>query len=223
MSWFTSLMVALAVSATAAPLQAASIVGLFNTGTDASGTALVGGNGVTDPNYTIVDSSDASLIGKPAVTYNFPYPIAEDGNSRWVSTDASGLAPASTTFRLAFDLTGYDAATAEITGNLAADNAATIKLNGVDTGFTAFGFSAFSSFSLTSGFVGGVNTLDFVVLNAGGPGAFRVDDLVGTADLGVVPEPPGVVPEPGTWALLILGFGLVGGALRGRRAYFAPQ
>jgi hypothetical protein len=25
------------------------------------------------------------------------------------------------------------------------------------------------------------------------------------------------VPEPGTWALMILGFGAVGGALRGRR------
>lgn len=216
MRWFTSLLVVIAVSSTAAPLQAASIVGLFNTGTDSSGAALVGGNGVTDPNYTIVDSSDASLIGNSAVTYNFPYPIAEDGNSRWVSTAASGSAPASTTFRLVFDLTGYDATTAAITGNLAADNSAIIKLNGVNTGFGVTGFSVFSSFSLTSGFAGGVNTLDFVVSNAGGPGAFRVDDLAGTAD-------PGVVPEPGTWALLILGFGLVGGALRGRRAYFAPQ
>ena len=29
--------------------------------------------------------------------------------------------------------------------------------------------------------------------------------------------PPGAVPEPSTWAMLILGFGAVGGALRRRK------
>lgn len=30
-------------------------------------------------------------------------------------------------------------------------------------------------------------------------------------------DPPGAVPEPGTWAMMILGFGAVGGAMRSRR------
>lgn len=33
----------------------------------------------------------------------------------------------------------------------------------------------------------------------------------------VVPPPPPAVPEPGTWLMMILGFGLVGGVLRSQR------
>lgn len=201
------------------PAHGATITGLYNTGTDVSGAALVGGNGVVDPNYSIVASSDPSVVGNQAVTYNFPYPIAEDGNSRWVSTAADGNAPASATFRLSFDLSGFDATTAIINGSFAADNNASLFLNGLATGFSVAGFSAFTNFTLSSGFLSGVNTLDFVVLNAGGPGAFRVDNLEGTADI-LVTQPP-AVPEPGTWALMILGFGLVGGALRRRSVRFA--
>ena len=35
---------------------------------------------------------------------------------------------------------------------------------------------------------------------------------------GVVPEPGGVIPEPGVWAMMIAGFGLVGGVVRRRSA-----
>lgn len=41
------------------------------------------------------------------------------------------------------------------------------------------------------------------------------------ANLVVVPPIPGVVPEPTTWALMIMGFGAVGGALRRRKLAFA--
>jgi hypothetical protein len=34
---------------------------------------------------------------------------------------------------------------------------------------------------------------------------------------------PGAIPEPGTWALMIAGFGLAGVAIRRRRAVFATQ
>ena len=33
----------------------------------------------------------------------------------------------------------------------------------------------------------------------------------------VLPPPNGAVPEPSTWAMLLLGFGAVGGAMRSRR------
>jgi hypothetical protein len=43
------------------------------------------------------------------------------------------------------------------------------------------------------------------------PEIYKPNDLVYRADVG------GVIPEPATWAMMIAGFGLVGGALRRRR------
>ncbi|OYU15902.1 MAG: hypothetical protein CFE37_03825 [Alphaproteobacteria bacterium PA4] len=46
-------------------------------------------------------------------------------------------------------------------------------------------------------------------------GSYIAMQVQGTADL--TPPPPGPVPEPASWALLILGFGLTGAVLRQRR------
>lgn len=45
-----------------------------------------------------------------------------------------------------------------------------------------------------------------------GSNSFEVDNLAVTA-----------VPEPATWALMLVGFGLVGAGLRSRRTHSAPQ
>lgn len=42
----------------------------------------------------------------------------------------------------------------------------------------------------------------------------RID---GIARPGVIPPIPGAVPEPGTWAMMLIGFGAIGGAMRARR------
>ena len=44
----------------------------------------------------------------------------------------------------------------------------------------------------------------------------EVDDLVFTGDR-FVPHLTGSVPEPSTWAMMLLGFGFVGGAMRAKR------
>lgn len=46
----------------------------------------------------------------------------------------------------------------------------------------------------------------------------RVDSFKLTSVSYILPPPPGGVPEPSTWAMLILGMGAVGGAMRRRRS-----
>ena len=193
-----------------ASANAATITGLFNTGTDSNNVALVGGNGTVDPHYSIFSSTSPGFAGQQAVTFQCCY-VADDADSRWVSLSANGNPGSNVTFsRLSFSLAGLDPTTASISGSGGSDNAGRIFLNGVDTGIDINGFSALVPFVLNSGFVAGVNTLDIRVSDFGAPTGFRIDNLTGTA------SPMSGIPEPAVWAMLIAGFGLIGGAARGR-------
>jgi hypothetical protein len=81
-----------------------------------------------------------------------------------------------------------------------------ILLNGHSTG-NANGaqFVAWTALTINSGFfVAGVNTLDFIVNNGGGPTGLRVE-ISGTAD------PTGTtIPEPVSFVLLGAGLGALG-------------
>ncbi|MFZ5721084.1 MAG: PEPxxWA-CTERM sorting domain-containing protein [Pseudomonadota bacterium] len=210
-----------ALTLAAGQTQAATINGLFNTGTDATNLALVGGNGVADPHYSIFSSTTPGFAGGQAVTYFNSAYAAEDADSRWISLAANGSSGFNTTvYRTTFDLSGLDPSSAQISGLWAVDNNAEIFLNGSTTGVTlpngANSFGLLHSFTISSGFVLGLNTLDFRVNDAGPPTALRVDSLAGVAEL--ASPPTGGIPEPSTWTLLILGFGTAGAALRRRRA-----
>jgi len=200
-----------------ATAEAAVIPGLFNTGVDANGAALVGGDGLIDPHYLIVASTSPGYAGQQATTYTHPNYWPNDADSRWVSLSGTGGPGENVTiYRLSFSLSGLDPATAQIAGAYAADNLARVYLNGLDTGWVTDAFQALRSFSLTSGFVSGVNTLDFQVTDGAAPGALRVDSLMGVAD---VLSPPAGIPEPATWAMMLIGFFGMGGVLRGRRLW----
>jgi len=195
--------------------EAAPIV-LFNTGVDAGGALLTPGD--LDPHWTITtspDAPDASFSAPgPAITQlNHPAWLANGPDSNWISVTATGtdnLAPGDYVYETTFDLTGLNPATAAISGQYAADNTvADVLLNGVSTGSSGSNFLTFNPFTISSGFIAGVNTLEFVVTNQGAsasPFGFRAE-LSGTAN---------VIPEPASSVLTALGLlGLTG--LRRRR------
>ncbi|WP_439625042.1 RHS repeat-associated core domain-containing protein [Gemmata sp.] len=178
---------------------------LFDTGVDAAGAALA--DDQTDPHYQLVSPGGTGLMPGAARTITSDgFPIgpwaANLATSRWVvpaATDGDGNAPAGTfRYRTTVDLTGVDPATVTVSGTWAADDAATILLNGVGTGvaLAAPGFTALAPFALTAGFRPGVNVIEFVVTNGGGPTGLRVAGLTGTGE----PAPTATVPANGTAA-----------------------
>jgi len=68
-----------------------------------------------------------------------------------------------------------------LTGQWAADNGVSnILLNGLSTGYSGGDFNRWTSFTISSGFSAGLNTLDFIVNNGGGSTGLRVE-VTGTA------------------------------------------
>lgn len=180
---------------------------LFNTGLTDARTLLAEGS--VDPHYQLVSSPDALFPGPSAfVVLSTGHPIANDWfangpDSQWIAPQANqdennggGNEPGSYTYRTTFDLTGFDLSRLSIVGRWSMDNSGTdILINGVSTGISYpadNGYQAFHDFKIGSGFISGINTLDFVIVNAGGPTGLRVE-MIGT------------IPEPGSLTLAVIG------------------
>ncbi len=194
--------------------QGAIITTLFNTGVDASGAVLPDGT-IGDPHYTLTSvpsgSTDIRVITSAS---NFPIPpyLGDNSLSRWIGPNNDpdlNSPPGNYVYETTFDLTGLNPSTASISGAWSSDNdGVDIKINGVSIGTVATSFTQFSSgfapFTITSGFVSGLNTLEFVIHNGGSapgdnsgnanPSALRVE-MSGTA---AVPEPTSLI----VWTLL---------------------
>ena len=214
---FLTLAALAAVASTGA--SAAVVSGLYNTGVGAGGAALAAGDGQSDANYTLISGTIPGVTtGAPAKTYYNAAYAAENPGSRWISYSGSPFSGAGTvSVTTTFDLTGYKANTASLSGLWGVDNDGEIFLNGVSTGITLLGsdtanFNILHNFSVGSGFVAGINTLTVAMFDSGSPAAVRLDGLSLSAD---------VVPEPASWMMLIAGFGLVGAAQRRRSATIA--
>ena len=198
---------ALAVMLTAgsASAQVVNIPGLFNTGVDALGNKLAVGS--IDPHYTTVETATAAEVYN-----NGAYVQSTTAAYIW-QTSTGSPGSVTRTFRTTFSLAGLDPLTAFLSGSWSTDNVGVdILLNGVSTGIGKVGFGVFTPFSISSGFVAGTNTLDFVVQDLGAPGALAVDGLTGRASVMA-----SNVPEPATVALVGGGLLAMAGVARRRR------
>ena len=169
---------------------APSALPIFGTGLDSNGNLLAGA--ASDPNYTVTDVTTDTPLGQ-AVVVSDPATFGWASNtatSQWISIDADGgndspsINADTFDYHTTFDLTGFYPATAVLNLELSADDQITeIDLNGVNTGFTSpgFMFASPTSFTISSGFLTGANTLDFIVSDSGGAPTGLQVQITGTA------------------------------------------
>lgn len=183
---------------------AVPIANLYNTGVDAFANAWIP-PGVPDLHYTVTSSPIGAFIPVDIDDTNFPFPpwFANNPFSRWIGPAAQyGSGPNGFyTYRTTFTLPANAIlGSASISGLWGTDDPGIdILINNVSTSQqNNNGFVSLIPFSINSGFVFGLNTIDFIVANTGGgPTGLRVDQIKGSYQ---IPEPTGAV-------------GLVGGAL----------
>ncbi len=202
---------------TAMHASAVPIPGVYSTGVDNSGDLLT--VGAVDSHYSLMFSDDV-LTPRAIIPHSAWVDDTQDF-AQWINpaseqnpAGTARFAPGNYAYQLTLDLTGFDPSTAIISGQWATDNSASILLNGNATGITKpeRGFESLDPFVLDFGFLSGVNTLTFLVNNAGSsnnPTGLYVNM---TSDISAT-----VVPEPSTLALL--GFGSLGVWFAGRRAH----
>lgn len=162
-----------------------SITDLYNTGVDNARGVL--GDSSADSHY-ILTSSPAGTAAPPAVTTpskDLPAIgwIANTSTARWIGPNtASAYGPVGDyVYKTTFTLPSFSSAS--IAGQLSVDDTVTdILINGVSIGIpTPLGsWGTISPFSITKGFIVGVNTIEFKINSIGGPTGLRVDNIIGT-------------------------------------------
>ncbi len=157
------------------------ITTLFSSGLDNEGNPLSPGQ--FDPHYRFVSTGQQVIAMQ-----NHPAWLANDAASQWIGFSGQGTdnqTPGQFYIATPFDLTGWNPATASITLYLAADNRVDdVLINGVSTAITCPSYNQwYGPFVINSGFIEGLNTLQFVFTNEGSdvnPAGLRIK-LEGTA------------------------------------------
>ncbi|MBI5397269.1 MAG: proprotein convertase P-domain-containing protein, partial [Verrucomicrobia bacterium] len=169
-------------------------LGLFNTGVNDDGVPLAAGQ--ADPHYNgvvvnpaafprnwLLNSPDSSWITQPgnksfgALPEDFPDWTASDLAALDLAAASSGPVFQLHPYRTAFDLTGFDLATARILGRFVVDYQMTdLRVNGIGRSINYRAADRFSRpFSLAGGFLPGTNTLDFFTMSRSNAHGFRAE------------------------------------------------
>jgi hypothetical protein len=193
--------------------RAATITTLFNTGLNVPGTATLVGTGVPDPHYTLISSPS----GATAVTVNDPgYPIGtwfpNSVTSRWIGPAGNSIDVGGTyIYRTSFFLPANAIpSTVNISGLWGVDDVMKdLLVNGNSTAPVTPFYTPLTPFTVPTGFFipGGINNLDFVVLNANigaNPTGLRIEGIKGTYQ----------IPEPSTVYLTVVALGMSAGLFR---------
>ena len=199
---------------------------IFNTGVVSQSPLMLAAAGAVDLHYSLIASADAggpgptAYVAGPNGVYPIPPWLLNGPDSNWISPFVAAGTSATMgtyTYRTTFDLSGPLAGTAVLTGRWATDNTGEMVLNGVSLGITSGGFLAWSPFTISSGFVAGLNTLDFVVTNAPGTGlnptSLRVE---------ISGEAGTAAPEPSTGLVVALSLCGLAGWSRARTRQRTP-
>ncbi|MGH8833679.1 MAG: hypothetical protein ACRDWG_01585 [Actinomycetes bacterium] len=162
---------------------------VWNTGVDGNAAKLA--PDALDPHWHLVAGPGVTSSRAPfVVTDQHPFgQYFATADSMWIWQDAAGSGDVGSpyTFRLPIDLTGLDPASVRISGAWGVDNDGAITLNGqVPTGTGTFSLTGAASnnynvehaFTITGGFVAGINELDIQVTNAHGPAGLNVTHLM---------------------------------------------
>jgi len=202
----------------ASPLLAsAASVSLQNTGVDAGGNLVGAGQATAFWTLSAAPVGSSVALGSNPFRFRHPSYAADTSVSAWVSPGSNGSAGAfgQYVYDLSFDLTGFDPATVSIQGLFSSDNDGALWLNDEPLAVTSSfaGFGTLTAFSLTGGFVPGVNVIHAMVNNGGDPTAFHVQFTSVTAS--PVPLPPAAALLAAALPALVLGRRRPAGSTRG--------
>jgi hypothetical protein len=200
-------------AALAAPAAAVTIPTLFNTGVNNAGVSVTG-VGIADQHWTLTVGT--AYVSATNGTFPTPPWLADNTVSRWITprpsagTSLDPTAEGFYVYKLDFSLAGYLPETASFSARFAVDNQVTsIMLNSTALTAPTGTFNSWTAFSATDGFIDGLNTLSIRVRNlrqvSGNPSGLRVEFTASD----IAP-----LPEPGSWAMMIAGFGMIGFAMR---------
>lgn len=201
----------LAAAAAIALLPASAHAGEFVNGSFESGvapgsfTTVGGGNSTSITGWTVTGNS-VDYIGSYWIAQNLSRSIDLNGNGQ------GGIAQtfdtvAGTIYNVTFWLAGNPDGAPITKSVLVGATGAASALYSFDATGAARNNMGWASYTYSFVGSGAPTTLSFASQDAGAFGA-ALDNVSVEA----------VVPEPATWAMMILGFGLVGGAMRRRSA-----